>query len=325
MRVGVIGSGALGLYYGALLQKDGHDVHFLLRRDYQAISRAGLKVTSPHGDFHLTKVNGYQSSQEIGPVELVLVGLKAYANDHLAELARPLVTPETTILTLQNGLGNEEVLATAFGGEHVVGGVAFLCCNRGEPGIVHHLDQGSIRIAEFAQGLSTRVKQLAENFNQAGIPCEAFSDLTRIRWEKLVWNIPFNGLCALTGLATDRLLACSETRQLITEVMQEVIAAANSQGLSEPIEAEGYIERLLHMTAGMGAYRPSMMIDRQQASPLELAAIYGIPLERAANATTPMPRVAMLHALLEATEQKERPEPHQMSPFNDVKHSRDRG
>ena len=306
MRVGVIGSGALGLYYGALLQKDGHDVHFLLRRDYLAIARAGLKVTSPHGDFHLTEVNGYQSSQEIGPVDLVLTGLKAYANDHLAELTRPLVAPETTILTLQNGLGNEEVLATAFGGEHVVGGVAFLCCNRGEPGIVHHLDQGSIRIAEFAQGLSARVKQLAENFNQAGITCDAGSDLTRIRWEKLVWNIPFNGLCALTGLPTDHLLACSETRQLITEIMQEVIAAANRQGLSEPIEAEGYIERLLHITAGMGAYRPSMMIDRQQSSPLELAAIYGIPLERAANTTTPMPRVIMLHALLEATEQKER-------------------
>ncbi len=308
MRVGVIGSGALGLYYGALMQKDGHDVHFLLRRDYQAISHAGLKITSPHGDFHLTKVNCYQNSLKIGPVDLVLVGLKAYANDHLAELTRPLVAAKTTILTLQNGLGNEEVLATAFGEEHVVGGVAFLCCNRGEPGIVHHLDQGSIRIAEFSQGLSARVMALAESFNQAGIPCEACSDLTRIRWEKLVWNIPFNGLCALTGLPTDRLLACPETRQLITEMMQEVIAAANRQGLSEPIEEESYIERLLYVTAGMGAYLPSMMVDRQQSSPLELAAIYGIPLQRAANTTTLMPRVAMLHALLKATEQQVTPE-----------------
>jgi len=309
MRVGVIGSGALGLYYGALMQKAGHDVHFLLRRDYQAISRSGLKVTSPHGDFHLTGVNGYQNSQQIGPVDLVLVGLKAYANDHLVDLTRPLVAPDTVILTLQNGLGNEEILATAFGAEHIVGGVAFLCCNRGEPGIVHHLDQGSIRIAEFTQGLSPRVKQLTESFNQAGIPCEAGSDLSRIRWEKLVWNIPFNGLCALTGLSTDRLLACPETRQLIREIMQEVITAANRQELSAPIEAEDCIKRLLHVTASMGAYRPSMMIDRQQFSPLELAAIYGIPLERAANASAPMPRVAMLHALLEATEPKERSAP----------------
>ena len=307
MRIGVIGSGALGLYYGALLQRAGHDLHFLLRRDFEAISHAGLKVTSPQGDFRLDDVNSYWSSREIGPVDLVLVGLKTYANDHLVELTRPLVTAETTILTLQNGLGNEDVLAEAFGAGSVVGGVAFLCCNRGEPGTVHHLDQGSIRIAEFAKGLSARVEQLAEIFNQAGIPCEACSDLTRIRWEKLVWNIPFNGLCALTNQPTDRLLAFPKTRQLITEMMQEVIAAANLQGLSEPIEGSDFIEHLLQVTTDMGAYRPSMMIDRQQGSPLELNAIYGIPLKRATTAAMPMPRVAMLHALLEATEQKDPP------------------
>lgn len=307
MRVGIIGSGALGLYYGALLQKGGHDVHFLLRRDYQALSRGGLQVMSPRGDFYLAGINGYQNSQEIGPVDLVLVGLKAYANERLVALTRPLVGPETTILTLQNGLGNEEVLAAAFGAAQVVGGVAFLCCHRGEPGVVHHLDQGSIRIAEFGKGLSARVTQLAESFRRAGVPCEACSDLTRIRWEKLVWNIPFNGLCALTGLPTDRLLACPETRPLIREIMQEVVTAANRQGLSEAIDAVVVVERLLHMTEGMGAYRPSMMIDRQQSSPLELAAIYGVPLERAAVAEAPMTRVAMLHALLAATEQAESP------------------
>jgi len=309
MRIGVIGSGALGLYYGALLQRGGHDVHFLLRRDYQAISRAGLTVTSPHGDFHLAKVNGYRSSREIGAVDLVMVGLKAYANDQLVTLVRPLVDQGTTILTLQNGLGNEELLAAAFGAEHVLGGVAFLCCNRGEPGTVHHLDQGSIRIAEYTRGPRLRVERLAGLFKQAGIPCEACADLARVRWEKLVWNIPFNGLCALTGLSTDRLLACPETGQLIAEIMQEVISAANRQGLSEPIAGTAFIERMLHVTVGMGAYRPSMMIDRQQGAPLELDAIYRIPLERAATFGTPMPRVAMLHALLEATEQTGPPDP----------------
>ena len=304
MRVGVIGAGALGLYYGALLQRGGHDVHFLMRRDFQAVSSKGLEVISPQGDFHLADVRAYQNSREIGPVDLVLVGLKACANDQLVELTRPLVASETTILTLQNGLGNEEVLATAFDRQQIVGGVAFLCCNRGEPGTVHHLDQGSIRIAEFAGGPSDRVEQLSATFSQAGIPCEACADLTRIRWEKLVWNIPFNGLCALTGLPTDRLLDCPETRQLIAELMQEVIDAANRQDLSQPLAGPPFIERMLQVTAGMGAYRPSMMIDRQQAAPLELDAIYRIPLERAAAAGAPMTRVAMLHALLEATESR---------------------
>lgn len=304
MRVGVIGAGALGLYYGALLQRGGHDVHFLLRRDYQAIASNGLTITSPRGDFHLRGVNCYRHSAGIGPVDLVLVGLKTYANDHLVELVRPLVVPTTAILTLQNGLGNEDLLAAAFGAELVLGGVAFLCCNRGEPGTVHHLDQGAIRIAEFGTPCRARLDELAGDFNRAGIPCEPCTDLTRIRWEKLVWNIPFNGLCALTGLATDRLLACPATRQLIAEMMQEVIAAANRQKLSAPIAGAAFIARMLEVTAGMGAYRPSMQIDRQQGSPLELEAIYAIPLQRAAAGGAPMTRVAMLQALLEATERK---------------------
>lgn len=302
MRIGVIGSGALGLYYGALLQRAGHDLHFLLRRDFEAISHTGLNITSPQGDFHLAEVKGHRNSREIGPVDLVMVGLKAYANDHLVELTRPLVAPGTTIMTLQNGLGNEDLLAEVFGAGSVVGGTAFLCCNRGKPGTVHHLDQGSIRIAEFTRGLSARVEQLARIFNQAGISCEACPDLTRIRWEKLVWNIPFNGLCTLTGQATDFLLADPETRQQITEMMQEVIAAANRQELSEPIEGPGFIEHLLRVTADMGAYRPSMMIDRQQGSPLELNAIYAIPLQRARAAGISMPQVEKLKDLLESGE-----------------------
>jgi 2-dehydropantoate 2-reductase len=302
MRIGVIGAGALGLYYGALLQRDGHEVHFLLRRDYQAIHRHGLQVTSPNGNFHLTHVNGHKDSKDIGIVDLVLIGLKAYANHQLVELVRPLAGPETVILTLQNGLGNEDVLATAFSNKQIVGGVAFLCCNRGEPGTVHHLDQGSIRIAEFSGGLSSRAKELATMFNHAGIPCEACPDLMKVRWEKLVWNIPFNGLCALTGLPTDQLLNCPETRQLIAEMMQEVIDAANRQNLSEVVEGKPFVERMLRVTEAMGAYRPSMMIDRQHGAPLELDAIYRTPLERAAAAGIPMTRVAMLHALLAATE-----------------------
>jgi 2-dehydropantoate 2-reductase len=101
MRIGVIGSGALGLFYGGLLQRAGHDVHFLLRRDYQAITSSGLRVTSLRGDFHLQQVKGYRKNTEIGLVDLVLIGLKAYANQSLIELVRPLVADETTILTLQ--------------------------------------------------------------------------------------------------------------------------------------------------------------------------------------------------------------------------------
>jgi 2-dehydropantoate 2-reductase len=298
MKIAVIGAGALGLYYGALLQRAGQDVRFLLRRDYQNISRQGLKVTSPKGDFHLAQVKGSREVAELGEVDLVLVGLKTIANDRLIELVAPLMKEDTAVLTLQNGLGNEDLLATAFGPEKVLGGIAFLCSNRGEPGSVHHLGEGRIRLGEFAGGLSDRALAVAKMFNEAEVPCEAVADLNKARWEKLVWNIPFNGLCALTGKDVTQLLDHGPSRAEIIAIMQEVIAAANQQELSSPIEAEPFISRMIAATEKMAHYRPSMMIDRLEGRPLELAAIYGEPLSRAARKGAAMPKVGLLHALL---------------------------
>lgn len=302
MTIGVIGAGALGLYYGAMLQRSGQQVSFLLRRDLAAIHKNGLQVHSVNGDFLLPQVAGYATPEEIGPVDLVIVGLKTFANQHLIELVRPLVDERTAILTLQNGLGNEELLADEFGRDRVLGGVAFLCSNRGEAGTVQHLGEGKIRLGEFGGGLSERSRQLEALFSAAGVPCEAVSDLRRARWEKLVWNIPFNGLCALLGQDTTQLLSRPERRDLVQQIMQEVISGANAQNLQEKIDGPAFIERMLQLTDPMDHYRPSMMIDRLEGRPLELEAIYGIPLRQAETAGVQTPRIAMLKTLLEAGE-----------------------
>ena len=298
MKIAIIGSGALGLYYGALLQRSGQDVHFLLRRDFEAITTHGLKVYSINGDFELPKVHGYRRPEEIGEADLVLVGIKTFANDSYAELVRPLLGRDTAILTLQNGLGNEEALAGLFGAERILGGVAFLCSNRGEPGEVHHLGAGRIILGEYGSGAAPRLEQIAEMFRAAGIDCRASADLKRARWEKLVWNIPFNGLCALLKQPVDGLLAVPVTRALVRELMLEVICAANAQGLGSPISDE-YADAMLAFTDSMGPYRPSMQIDREEGRPLETRAIFRVPLEFGRSAGVAMPRVEMLATLLE--------------------------
>jgi len=299
MKIGIIGSGALGLYYGAMLQRSGQDIHFLLRRDYQAIEQQGLQVNSVNGDFHLPRVAGYQTAKEIGTVDLVIVGLKTISNHHLIDLVRPLLGAETAILTLQNGLGNEELLAKAFGSERVLGGIAFLCSNRGEPGVVHHLGEGKIRLGEFSGGLSQRSQGLAVMFEAAGIPCSAVSDLCRARWEKLVWNIPFNGLCALLNKDVTDLLNHLPSKKLSRDLMLEVIAGANGQPLEEPIDGAEFSEQIINFTENMDHYQPSMMIDRAAGRLLELEAIYTIPLQRAKAVGISMPKVEMLHTLLD--------------------------
>ena len=299
MRIGIIGSGALGLYYGAVLQRSGQDVHFLLRRDYQTIREKGLQIYSATGDFYLPQVSGYQTPQEIGTVDLVIVGLKTISNHHLIELVTPLVGEETAILTLQNGLGNEELLADAFGVERVFGGVAFLCSNRGKSGVVHHLGEGRITLGEFSGGLSQRSRELAEMFQTAGIACTAVSDLRRARWEKLVWNVPFNGLCALHGKDVTDLLHHPPSKELVRDLMLEIIAGANAQSLEEPIDGPVFSQQMISFTENMDHYRPSMMIDREEGRALELEAIYGIPLKQAKAAGIAMPKVEMLYSLLD--------------------------
>ena len=290
MRIAIVGAGALGLYYGALLQRSGEDVHFLLRRDYDAVTRHGLRIFSINGDFTLPHVRG--------PVDLVLVGLKTFANNCFPELVGPLVGECTQILTLQNGLGNEEALAELFGEERIIGGVAFLCSNRGEPGEVHHLGAGRIVLGEYQRCDRGRVERLVAMFSKAGVDCRATDDLKRSRWEKLVWNIPFNGLCALLQQTVNMLLAQDACRRLVREIMLEVITAANAQGLTRPI-AEGYADSMLEFSDNMGEYRPSMQIDREEGRQLEIASIFGAPLAYGRRQGVEMPRVEMLATLLE--------------------------
>jgi 2-dehydropantoate 2-reductase len=298
MKVAIIGAGALGLYYGALLQKSGVETHFLLRRDYVAIKTGGLRVYSINGDFYLPEVYAWRNPAEIGEVDLVIIGLKTFANDRYHELIAPLLKNDALILTLQNGLGNEEALADIFGAERIIGGVAFLCSNRGEPGTVYHLGAGRIVLGEFVPRDDGQLDRLTGMFRDAGVDCRSTNDLKRARWEKLVWNIPFNGLSALLQQSVDRLLAVQATRMLIRAIMLEVITAGNGQGLRSTIP-ETFAESMIEFTDTMGEYRPSMQIDREEGRELEIDAIFRMPLQFAAARGIAMPRVEMLATLLE--------------------------
>ena len=297
MRIAIVGAGALGLYYGALLQRAGHNLHFLLRSDYEAITRDGLYVYSPHGDFHLPEVKGYRSAEDMGEVDLVLIGLKTTANALMCHFVKPLVRKGVPILTLQNGLGNEEILAGAFGPDDILGGTAFLCSNRGKPGEVRHLDYGPITIGSHVGKHDELLPRLAKLFTDAGIPCTVTSSLKQTRWQKLVWNIPFNGLCAHCRATTSALLEYHEMRMLVRQLMLEVIAAANAD-LGGALIAQEFADQMIASTQKMVDYRPSMMIDREEERALELEAIYRIPLQRGEAAGIAMPRTAMLADLL---------------------------
>jgi 2-dehydropantoate 2-reductase len=300
--IAIIGAGAVGGYYGARLAQHGHDVHFLLRSDYDAVRTSGLTVVSCDGDFRLAaeSIKVYDDPRRMPKAELVVVALKSTANNQYERLITPLVKEDTAILTLQNGLGNEERLAELFDARRILGGMAFVCINRPAPGVIRHTAYGIIRIGEFdGPGCSERARRIAAMFNASRVKCEVLDDLRWGRWQKLTWNIPFSGLGAALDLATDSLIGADEGRRLVTDLMREVIAAARADGVDLP---EELVETQINLTVSVGRYRSSMQIDRQEGRPMEAEAILGEPLRRAQAKGVNVPILAAVYRAVKAVD-----------------------
>ena len=292
--IAVVGSGAIGLYYGGRLAEAGGDVRFLVRSDYDELSSNGLKVESVDGDFQLPDIKVYRKPEEIGPVDLVIVSWKATANSQFKDVLPPLLHRNTQVLTLQNGLGNCEAIAEITGANRVLGGLCFVCINRLASGLVSHTSGGRVTIGEFDGNRDGRAEELSRRFKEAKIPATAVEDLCKAQWEKLIWNIPFNGMAVSEGgVTTDVLLADPEIEVHLRKLMREVVDAAHAKGI--PVD-ESLIDWNIERTKPIGAYRPSTMIDFVEGRELELGPIWEEPLRQGKEAGAAMPAVEDLLA-----------------------------
>jgi 2-dehydropantoate 2-reductase len=322
MKIAVVGCGAVGSFYGAKLCRAGQDVHFLLRSDYEVVEAQGIAIESPRGNFHV-RPRAANAPEAIGISDLVLIGLKTTANGQLPRLLPPLVGPRTAVLTLQNGLGNEEQLARLVPADQILGGLCFVCLNRVAPGLIRHTDHGNIVLGEFQRRPRVRTREIAALFCQASVPCEVTDDLARTHWEKLTWNIPFNGLgvagtagydaviqgelapCQPLGpvVPTDRLLDGGRWEALLRDLIREVIAAAHGVGFSIP---DSLVDKQMVRTRTMGAYKASTLLDFERGQPLELESMFLEPLRRATQAGVSTPRLSALCSLLAQLEEQTR-------------------
>jgi 2-dehydropantoate 2-reductase len=296
-RIAIVGAGAVGCYYGGRLAEHGHDVHFLMRSDFDVVTRDGLHITSPLGDAHL-QIKAYRSAQEIGPCDLVIIALKATSNACLLEILPPLLHEHTALLTLQNGLGNEEFLARHFGVKRVLGGLCFVCINRTAPGRIVHIAQGRISLGEHTRPPQPRTQTIAEMLRGSKIECLIEPSLAAARWKKLVWNIPFNGLSiAAGGIDTAAILADPKLEQRVRDLMHEIISTARALGHDVPFEL---IPDMIERTRTMTRYRPSSLIDFEEGREFELEPIWGEPVRQAQAAGLTMPHGTELYRQLKA-------------------------
>ena len=317
MKIAVVGCGAVGSYYGAMLCRTGQEVHFLLRSDFEVVCQNGVAIRSLAGNFTIHPQCA-RTPDEIGFCDLVLIGLKTTANDQFPKLLPPLVGPQTAVVTLQNGLGNAEQLARLFPPDQILSGLCFVCLNRVEPGVIHHLKYGTIVLGEFQRPAGPRIQKLAEMFRDATVPCKVTDNLAQAQWEKLVWNIPFNGLGVAGAAGYEALVTQPSTRQpstgsyhrqtarrsalekLLRELMLEVIAAAGALGFEIPV---AYAEEQIERTRTMAAYKASTLLDFELGRPLELESMFLEPLRRAQTTGVPVPRLAALCEVLRQLDQ----------------------
>ena len=296
-RIAIVGSGAVGCYYGAHLVQAGEDVHFLMRGDLAHVREKGLAIQSElHDDFFVAEIQCYASTEEIGPVDLVIIALKSTENALLENLIPPLLSDNTCLLTLQNGLGNGEFLAERFGEERVMGGLCFVCLNRIAPGVIKHMGFGLIMMGELNGEARDRTRQVGELFSSSGVSCEVVGDLMWASWRKLVWNIPFNGLAILGGgIDVAEILADEDLLVLTQQVMREVIRTAGKLGYDLPDEL---VDELVEKTLKMGPYRPSSMVDFVEGRAVEVEAIWGEAWRRGAEAGAEVGRLEMMYRLI---------------------------
>lgn len=296
MKIAIVGSGAIGLYYGALLQLSGEAVAFLMRSDLEVARKNGIRVKRASDELALEKVDAFGTTGEIGECDLVVIAMKATGNGSLADLLPPLVGKKTRLLTLQNGLGNDRLLAELFPANQIFGGLCFVCLNRIAPAVVENFLPGSVIIGPRDPEDAEAGKELVDLFARAGVKTGFEPNLKLALWKKLVWNVPFNGLSvAAGGVATDAIVESPELCEEARQLMLEVIAAAKTFGFDFGAGFEDYQVKL---TRRMGAYRPSSMIDFVEGRPVEVEAIWGEPLRQARAAGVAMPKLEMLYALL---------------------------
>jgi 2-dehydropantoate 2-reductase len=279
-----------------MLARAGRDVRFLLRSDLAAVRAHGLRVVAPFGEFRIERPTAAATTEELGPVDLVLVAWKTTSNRELARVLPPLLHERTLVLTLQNGLGAEEEIAALVGAERTLGGLCFVGINRTEPGLIVNPVEGAVTLGEFGRPAGERLRALVDLFKAAGIKARATDNLAEERWKKLVWNVPFNGLTiAAGGITTDLVLADAGLRQLSRALMAEVIQGAAALGFTIP---ESFADFQMARTPPLGAYKPSSLLDWQAGRELEVESIWGEPVRRAAAAGCALPRMEMLYQLL---------------------------
>jgi 2-dehydropantoate 2-reductase len=301
MKYAVIGTGAIGGFYGGRLMRAGNEVNFLLHTDYEYVRENGLQIDSCDGSFHLDHVKAFRKTADMPEVDVILVCLKSTREHLLKEMLPPIIKNNPLVVLIQNGIGLEDDLHAIFPELQIAAGLAFICSGKVGPGHIDHQCYGSINIGNYSCHDDALMNQFISDLKAAEIEVNTVEYL-EARWKKAVWNMPFNGMTVALDTMTNKLLENPSTRQLIRDQMMEVVGAAKALGVNGVDEA--FVEKMIQMTDAMTPYKPSMKLDFDNNRPMEIDYLYSKGIQQAANAGYRMHKLEMLEQELRFLEEQ---------------------
>ena len=306
MRFAILGSGAVGGYFGAKLGKSGQDVTFIARGAHlEAIRSRGLEIKSAKlGDF-VARAAAENDTAKVGPVDVVIVAVKAYDNATALPMLQPMIGPDTVVLTLQNGVDSAYDVSAIVGEQHVLGGTTYVATALEAPGLIVQTGvHRSIIMGEVfgdRSEVSARVQRITDALAAADIQATAVADGRVPIWDKFVYLVPFSGFTGASRLAIGHIWKFPHVRDMFYAASREIAAIAKAEGVTiSPNRFETLEE---YMTNIPPTTRSSLLIDLEQGKRIEVEALQGAAVRRAAKHNVPVPIVSALYALLKPWEQ----------------------
>jgi 2-dehydropantoate 2-reductase len=297
MRIAVIGTGAVGGYFGAKLAAAGHDLVFIARgKHLEALQAAGLRILSSNGDLHIQKADFLGNAAQAGVVDLILFCVKSYDTQTAAESLGALLAESTTIISLQNGVDNPEKIAAIWRDHRIYPGVVYIGAEIASPGVIRHSNGGKIVFGApdgQADESAVRIEQL---LSQAGIPCQLSANIHEVQWSKLLWNAPFCAISCLARADVKQIVDSAPLTRLAIDCMAEVQSAAELRGIALP---RGSFDQTIAFSRGLGAFKPSMLQDLEAGKPLEYEAFNGIVARLLQGSGRAAPINQAFHSLLQ--------------------------
>lgn len=298
MKIMIMGSGGVGSYYGGLLAKQGNDVTFIARGAHlQALQTNGLQVKSIHGDFAIIPAQATDSPAEVSAVDLILFCVKTYDTDDAAKAIQPAVSPQTAVISLQNGVDAVERIGKVVGVEHVLGGVTQISSALEAPGVVKQVSQfRRIVVGELDGSVSARAQSIEKTLKETGITVEITQNIFKALWTKLVFISAASGLGGLTRLPMGDYRSVPETRAMIVGLMSEVEAVARAQDIA--LDADVVQKSLDFIDAAAPQIKASMQLDVEAGRRTELESIIGVIGRKGRELGVPTPTADAIYAAL---------------------------